>query len=98
MRSFIFVTYATPLLPSLQKIKFSIENFFSECDKIHRKILIWSHLMKKPLTGNFTFYKANISGFLSQLARAFNNIYPNAVHYFKHYLKCQFLATKIEFL
>ena len=29
-----------------QKIKFSIEDFFSKCDQIPRKLLIWSHLLR----------------------------------------------------
>ena len=31
-----------------QKLKFSINHFFSKCDQI-RSFLIWSHLLKKPL-------------------------------------------------
>ena len=38
-----------------QKMKFSIEDFFSKCDQIRRKLLIWSHLLKKPLMENFIF-------------------------------------------
>ena len=38
-----------------QKIKFSIEDFFSKCDQIRRKLRIWSHLLKKSLTENFIF-------------------------------------------
>ena len=33
----------------LQKIKFSVKDFFSKCDQIRRKLLIWSHLLKKYL-------------------------------------------------
>ena len=32
-----------------QKVKFSIMDFFSKCDQIHRKLRIWSHLLKKSL-------------------------------------------------
>ena len=39
-----------------QEIKFSINNFFSKCDQIRRKLRIWSHLLKKSLMGNFIFY------------------------------------------
>ena len=39
-----FVSYTA------QKMKFSIENFFSKCDQIH-----WSHLLKKSLMENFIF-------------------------------------------
>ena len=38
-----------------QKIKFSIKDFFSKCDQIHRKLRIWSHLLKKSLTENCIF-------------------------------------------
>ena len=38
-----------------QKMKFSIKNFFCNCDKICRKLRIWSHLLEKSLTENFIF-------------------------------------------
>ena len=39
-----------------QKIKFSIKDFFSKCDQIHRKLQILPHLLKKSLTENFIFF------------------------------------------
>ena len=30
-----------------QKMKFSIKDFFSKCDQIHRNTRNWSHLLKK---------------------------------------------------
>ena len=30
-----------------QKMKFSIKNFFNKCHQICRKLLIWSHLLRK---------------------------------------------------
>ena len=41
-----------------QKMKFSIEDFFSKCDQIRRKLRIWSHLLKKPLIENFIFLQS----------------------------------------
>ena len=42
-----------------QKMKFFIKYFFSKCNQIRiqtrRKLPIWSHLLKKSLTGNFIF-------------------------------------------
>ena len=38
-----------------KKMKFSIEDFFSKCDRIRRKLRIWSHLLKKFLMKNFVF-------------------------------------------
>ena len=36
-------------------MKFSIKNFFTKCDQIHRKLRIWSHLLKKSLMESFIF-------------------------------------------
>ena len=36
-------------------MKFFIEDFFSKCDQIHKKLRIWSHLLKKSLMENFIF-------------------------------------------
>ena len=38
-----------------QKMKFSIKNFFINCDQIPRKLQIWSHLLEKSLMENFIF-------------------------------------------
>ena len=38
-----------------QKMKFFINDFFSKCDQIPRKLQIWSHLLKKLLMENFIF-------------------------------------------
>ena len=38
-----------------QKMKFSIKDFFSKCDQVHRKLRIWSHLLKRSITENFVF-------------------------------------------
>ena len=38
-----------------QKMKFSIKDFFCKCDQIHRKLRIWSHLLKESLMENFSF-------------------------------------------
>ena len=42
-------------ISTVQKMKFSIKDFFSKCDQIRRKLLIWSNLPKKSLTENFIF-------------------------------------------
>ena len=36
-------------------MKFSIKDFFGKCEQIHRKLRVWSHLLKKPLMENFIF-------------------------------------------
>ena len=38
-----------------QKMKFSIQDFFSKCDQIFSFLWIWSHLLKKSLMENFIF-------------------------------------------
>ena len=37
-----------------QKIKFSIQDFFSKCDKIRNPLWIWSNLLNKSLMEKFT--------------------------------------------
>ena len=51
------------MLPiTTQKMKFPIKDFFSKCDENCRKLRIWSHLLKKSLMENFTFYVVDIEG------------------------------------
>ena len=38
------------------KWSFSLNEFFSKCNQIGRKMRSWSHLLKKSLNENFTFY------------------------------------------
>ena len=38
-----------------QKMVFSINDLFSKCDQIRRKLRIWSHLLKKSLMENTNF-------------------------------------------
>ena len=45
----------SPLPPIAQKIKFSIEDFFSKCDQISSFLWIWTHLLKKPSMESFNF-------------------------------------------
>ena len=40
---------------TLQKMKYSIKGFVRKCDQIHRKLRIWSHLLKQSLSENFFF-------------------------------------------
>ena len=37
-------------------MKFSIKDFFSECEQIRSFLQIWSHLLKKFLMENFIFF------------------------------------------
>ena len=46
---------------TVQKIKFSIKDFFNECDQTHRKLRIWSLLLMKSLMKNFIFGAVYIS-------------------------------------
>ena len=42
------------------KMKFSIKDFSSKCDKILRKLRIWWHLLKQYLMENFIFCAATL--------------------------------------
>ena len=43
--------------PTAQKLKFSINDFFSKRDQIRRKLPIWSHLLNKSLMKTAVFVK-----------------------------------------
>ena len=45
---------------TVQKMKFSIKDFFSQCDQICNFLWIWPHLQKKSLMENFIFYAVDI--------------------------------------
>ena len=48
--------FIPPLKTHTEKeMKFFINDFFSKCDQILRKVWMWSHLLKKFLTENFIF-------------------------------------------
>ena len=53
---------------TVEKIKFSIKDFFSRCDRIRRKLQIRSHLLKKSLIGNFIFSVASLQTVLTNYA------------------------------
>ena len=44
-----------PTYVTAQKLKFSIQDFFSKRDQIHRKLHIWLHLLTKCSMENFIF-------------------------------------------
>ena len=47
-----------------QKMKISIKDFFSKCDQIHRKLRMWSHLLKKFLV-EIHYFDRTINIYLS---------------------------------
>ena len=50
----------TSEMDTVQKIKFSIVDFFSKCDQIRRNLRIWSHLLKKSVMESFIFCAVEI--------------------------------------
>ena len=50
-----------------QKMYFSIKDFLSKCDQIRMTLRIWSHLLKKSLTENFTFWAVPLLGLIQNL-------------------------------
>ena len=55
-----------------QKTKFSIKNFFSKRDEIHRRLRIWWHLLKKSLMENFIFCAVTAVGPISCVLCLYN--------------------------
>ena len=45
-------------------MKFSMQDFFSKCDQIRRKLRTWSHLLKKSFMENFIFVECNKLGLI----------------------------------
>ena len=45
---------------TVQKMKFSIKDFFSKCEQIRRELQIWSHLLKKSLLEKLIFRAATV--------------------------------------
>ena len=60
--------FSPPAEYTAQKMKFSIKDFFSKCDKIRRFLRIWSHLLKKSFMENFIFLCSEFVIFLSLIA------------------------------
>ena len=58
---------------TVQKMKFSIKDFFSKCDQIRRKLRIWSHLLKKFLMENFVFCAVSIKNKSNVTSKVFTN-------------------------
>ena len=54
LRTKSFAPEKVPPLPPVSTTH-SIKDFFSKCDQIHRKLRIWSHLLKKSVMENFIF-------------------------------------------
>ena len=50
----------TSEMDTVQKIKSSIENFFSKCDQIRRFLRIWSHLLTKSVMESLIFCAVEI--------------------------------------
>ena len=59
----------TKIKNTAQKMKFSVKDFFSKCDRIHRKLRIWSHLLKTSLTENFIFCAVKVSPGFSKVRK-----------------------------
>ena len=59
------------LLHTGQEMKFSIKDFSSKCDQIHRKLLIWLHLLEKSLMENFIFCAVTYSFVIYQQPHIF---------------------------
>ena len=43
------------------KKKFSIKDFFRQCDQISSFLRIWSHLLKKSIMGNFNLLRSELN-------------------------------------
>ena len=97
-----FVYYTiNPFLVALitaQKMKFSIIDFFSKCDKIRR---IWSHLLKKSLMENLIFCALYLSFISLMDLTGILNISPLLLdcltgHYYNHLISRDIIYEEIK--
>ena len=69
-------------------MKFSIKDFLDKCEQIQRYLRIFSHLLKKSLTGNFIF----LCDEQQQFSKVFRQL--SSLKYWKKIQKlCSFLTT-----
>ena len=59
--------FETILISTTQKKKFTIKDFFSNCDQNRSFQRVWSHLLKKSLIENFIFCAEFISNYVQTL-------------------------------
>ena len=79
-----------------QKMKFSLEDFFSKCDQIHRKLRLWSHLLKRSLMKTSFFVHWTFEGYCVYLRKAIAT--PTFLRYlfFCRTSGCNFCLTGTE--
>ena len=82
------------LMNTAQKMKFSIKDFFSTCDKIRRFLWIWSHLLKKSLMENFIFCVVEEPLWEERLNSFFETQYYN-IHK-DHERQCEVLRNGVK--
>ena len=77
------------------------KDFFSKCDQIHRKLRIWSHLLKKSLSRTEVFCKKSVLKSLAKFTGKhlcqgllFNEVAGEA---FNFYLKKRFSCFPVNF-
>ena len=75
-------------------MKFSIKDFFSECDQIRSFPRIWSHLLKKSLMESFIFCAVNVLQYLKFFNLLTSTINKNFIH--KNVFKALFSTEKID--
>ena len=67
-------------------MNFSIKDFFSKCDQIHRKLRIRLHLLKKPFMENFIFCAVSVDSRPPVLTAITNTCFKNGSYKVEKYL------------
>ena len=99
----LYKTAADGCFYTSRKMKFSTQEFSSKCDQIHRKLRIWSHLLKKPLMENFIFcavliYQIYLFMVLYTTCWLFKVASFNYTHNKLAFHKRQFLVDALNFI
>ena len=78
-----------------QKMKFSIQNFFSKFDQIRRFLRILSHLLKKSLMENFIFCAVYALFYVTPVVF---RVFKESVNSLRRYILLNILLTCFVFL
>ena len=83
--------------------EYSFRDFFSKCDQIHRKLRVWSHLLKKSSMENFIFCAVPQTsdtinevfhyGFLSRKLRIWSHLLKKCVMETSYFVQCVFKVS-----
>ena len=65
-----------------KKMTFFVKNLFSKCESIRINLRVYTDILNKSLTGNFSFFVVNIIGFTTESWKFFFKFNCQSLIYF----------------